>query len=75
MSIAGAGGTIAGATAGAIRPWVLKRVSRASALRQMNFCFNRNEVNKMEYLIVIGVVAMMALYAVIITGCLKQPEW
>jgi hypothetical protein len=29
----------------------------------------------MEYLIVIGVVAMMALYAVIITGCLKQPEW
>jgi hypothetical protein len=29
----------------------------------------------MEYLIVIGVVAMMALYAMIIAGCLKQPEW
>jgi len=29
----------------------------------------------MEYLIVIGVVAMMALYAMIIDGCLKQPEW
>ena len=29
----------------------------------------------MEYLIVIGVVAMMALYAVIIAGCLKQAEW
>jgi preprotein translocase subunit SecE len=29
----------------------------------------------MEYLIVIGVVTMMALYAMIIDGCLKQPEW
>jgi hypothetical protein len=29
----------------------------------------------MEYLIVIGVVAVMALYVVIIAGCLKQPEW
>jgi hypothetical protein len=54
---------------------VLKSVSRDSALRQMSFCCNRNEVNEMEYLIVIGVVAMMALYVVIIAGCLKQPEW
>jgi hypothetical protein len=29
----------------------------------------------MEYLIVIAVVSMMALYALIIAGCLKQPEW
>ena len=29
----------------------------------------------MEYLIVIGVVAMMALYAVIIARCLAEPEW
>jgi len=29
----------------------------------------------MEYLIFIGVVAMMALYAAIIVGCSKQPEW
>jgi hypothetical protein len=29
----------------------------------------------MEYVLVIGVVAMMALYVVIIAGCLKQPEW
>jgi len=29
----------------------------------------------MEYLILLGVVAMMALYALIIEGCLKQPEW
>ncbi len=29
----------------------------------------------MEYLIAIGIVAMMALYAFIIVGCLKQPEW
>jgi hypothetical protein len=41
----------------------------------MSSCCNTNEVNKMEYVIVIGVVAMMALYVVIIAGCLKQPEW
>jgi hypothetical protein len=29
----------------------------------------------MEYLIVIGVVAMMALYVVVIARCLKEPEW
>jgi hypothetical protein len=29
----------------------------------------------MEYLIVVAVVAMMALYALIIRGCLKQREW
>lgn len=28
----------------------------------------------MEYLILVGVVAMAALYALIIVGCLKQPE-
>jgi hypothetical protein len=29
----------------------------------------------MEYLILAAVVSMMALYALIIVGCLKQPEW
>jgi hypothetical protein len=29
----------------------------------------------MEYLIILGVVSMMALYAGIIVGCLRQPEW
>jgi hypothetical protein len=29
----------------------------------------------MEYLILVAVVAMMGLYALIIAGCLKQPEW
>jgi hypothetical protein len=29
----------------------------------------------MEYVIIVAVVAMMALYALIIVGCLKQPEW
>jgi hypothetical protein len=29
----------------------------------------------MEYLILAAVVGMMALYALIIVGCLKQPEW
>ena len=29
----------------------------------------------MEYLILVGVVSIMALYALIIVGCLRQPEW
>ena len=29
----------------------------------------------MEYLIVIGVATMMALYVVIIARCLNEPEW
>lgn len=29
----------------------------------------------MEYLILVAVVSMMALYALIMVGCLKQPEW
>jgi hypothetical protein len=29
----------------------------------------------MQYLVLVGVVAMIALYALIIVGCLKQPEW
>ena len=29
----------------------------------------------MQYLVLVGVVSMMALYALIIAGCLKQPEW
>jgi len=29
----------------------------------------------MEYLILSAVISMMALYALIIVGCWKQPEW
>jgi len=29
----------------------------------------------MEYLILVAVLAIAALYALIIVGCLKQPEW
>jgi hypothetical protein len=29
----------------------------------------------MEHLILVAVVLVMALYALIIVGCLKQPEW
>jgi hypothetical protein len=29
----------------------------------------------MEYLIPVAVVSMIALYALIIVGCLQQPEW
>jgi len=29
----------------------------------------------MEYLILVAVVSMIALYALIIVGCMKEPEW
>jgi hypothetical protein len=29
----------------------------------------------MQYLILVAVVSMMALYVLIIVGCLRQPEW
>ena len=29
----------------------------------------------MEYLILVAVISVMALYALIIIGCLKQREW
>jgi hypothetical protein len=29
----------------------------------------------MEYLIVLGVVSVMALYALLIERCLRDPEW
>jgi hypothetical protein len=35
----------------------------------------RTKEKSMEYLILVAVVSMMALYALIIVGCLKQPEW
>jgi hypothetical protein len=43
--------------------------SRAVAALQIT------EEQNMEYLILVAVVSMMALYALIIVGCLKQPEW
>jgi hypothetical protein len=70
----GARSTVAGATAGAIG-LVLKSGSRDSALRPTSFTCNTNEVNKMEYVIAVGVVAMMALYTLIIARCSKEPEW
>jgi hypothetical protein len=53
----------------------LRRPETGAARNSSGFGNKEIEVKKMEYLIVIGVVAMMALYVVIIAGCLKQPEW
>jgi hypothetical protein len=35
----------------------------------------RTKEQNMEYLILVAVVSMAALYALIIIGCLKHPEW
>jgi hypothetical protein len=36
---------------------------------------NKRRFIEMEYIILAAVLSMMALYALIIRGCLKQPEW
>jgi hypothetical protein len=61
-----------------------------AAFRRSNFCKAKGKERRarsdkwhyqgpkevpMEYLIVVAVVSMMALYALIILGCLKQREW
>jgi ABC-type transport system involved in cytochrome c biogenesis permease subunit len=46
------------------------RSARAVAALQ-----KRTKEQSMEYLILVAVVAVMVLYALIIVGCLKQPEW
>jgi hypothetical protein len=61
----------AAAIAGAICPQVVLKSVSDSALRQMSFCCNTNEVNKMEYLIVFTIVAMMTGYVCIIARCLR----
>jgi hypothetical protein len=44
-------------------------------MREVDAVQKRTKEQSMEYLIVIGVVSTMTLYALIIVGCLKQPEW
>jgi ABC-type transport system involved in cytochrome c biogenesis permease subunit len=43
--------------------------------RQVGALLKPVKEQSMEYLILVAVVAMMALYALITVGCLKQPEW
>ena len=62
-------------TAGVIRALVVSSPSCKHALRLPIFHEQTHEVNKMEYLIAFSVVAMMALYTLIIARCLREPEW
>jgi len=43
--------------------------------RHLSPPYKDTKEQNMAYLILVAVVAMMALYALIIVGCLKQPEW
>jgi hypothetical protein len=43
--------------------------------KSLSILLNQVKELTMEYLILVGVVAMMALYTAIIVGCSKQPEW
>src|SRR6266487_3939967 len=61
--------------AGAILALVVLSSNRRRELAPEIFASEKMRYTKMEYLIVIGVVAMMALYVVIIARCLDEPEW
>jgi hypothetical protein len=50
---------------------VLQRKCQAAPSARFGWRLNRD----MQILISIGIVAMLALYAVIIVRCYRQPEW
>jgi hypothetical protein len=68
---------VADAIGGAIRVPDASNQTRSRARTQQ--FWRRSQIRgrgkKMEYLIVVGVAVMMALYALIIARCLKEPEW
>jgi hypothetical protein len=54
----------------------LQRKSQSTQSAKLIAALNKAQKEvTMEYLILAGVVSMMALYALIIVGCSKQPEW
>jgi len=67
--------TVADATAGVIPARIAFSASRKQAARPEIFVLQTNDATKMEYVIAFGVVAIMALYVLIIAPCLREPEW
>ena len=67
--------TVADATAGVIPARIALSASCKQATRPEIFVPQTNDANKMEYVIAFGVVAIMALYVLIIAPCLREPEW
>jgi hypothetical protein len=57
------------------RPIFAKEKPRNAEHKIRRRLTKRTKEQSMEYLILVAVVSMMALYALIIVGCLKQPEW
>ena len=52
-----------------------KAKAKKRGARDLSSPYKDTKEQDMAYLILVAVVAMMALYALIIVGCLKQPEW
>jgi hypothetical protein len=52
-----------------------KAKAKERGAREPSPPYKGTKEQSMEYLILVAVVAVMALYALIIVGCLKQPEW
>ena len=53
----------------------LHRYAKKRGAREASPPYIAHKGANMEYLILVAVVAVMVLYALIIVGCLKQPEW
>ncbi len=66
---------VADAIVGAIRILDASIPPRGPAERGSFWWVTNRGKHTMEYLIIIGVAAMVALYTLIIARCLKAPEW
>jgi len=66
---------MAGNIAGSCVSNFCKAKGKERAARSRSDLTNPSKEQIIEYLILVAVVSMMALYALIIVGCLKQPEW
>jgi hypothetical protein len=60
---------------GQIKQFLQSKTQGTRSTKPILTLLKRVKEMPMEYLILVGVVAMMALYAAIIVGCSKQPEW
>jgi hypothetical protein len=67
--------TVADATAGVIPARIALSASRKQPTRPEIFVLQTNDATNMESVIAFGVVAIMALYVLIIARCLREPEW
>jgi hypothetical protein len=55
--------------------FLLRKTQETWSAKFVSALLKPTKEQSMEHLILVAVVTMLALYALIIVGCVKQPEW